>query len=131
MRRRLVSLFVLDEEKMEPIAEGSTTSVPEVSERTTKGRLFSWSLLGLGEESSPKIWNSRLSWRIVLAVFLTIMAVQASLLALTLKNYQQEQLDELRQSAQGIIAPLVSARNVAPLTSPIDEASQIQVLSLT
>lgn len=109
-----------------------TSVVPQVSERTIKGRLFSWSLASIkGDSFSPKIWNSRLSWRIVMAVFLTIMAVQASLLALTLKNYQREQLFELRESAKHILAPQVAAKFVGGLNSPLTEEQQKQVLNLT
>ncbi len=115
---------------MDNIAEGQTSSVPQVSERSSKSRLFSWAYL-MGDDSSPKLWKSRLSWRIISAVFLTIMTVQASVLALTLRNYQGEQLFELRQGAQNIIAPLINVTNVKVLTSPLDEFQQSQMLSLT
>ncbi len=115
---------------MENIVEEQINSVPQVSERDSKGRLFSWSWLS-DSDSSPKIWNSRLSWRIVLAVFLTIMAVQASLLALTLKSYQEEQLFELRQNAQSIIAPLMNSKTLQVLASPFDNTQQDQMIALT
>jgi diguanylate cyclase (GGDEF)-like protein len=117
---------------MDNILESQTSAVPQVSERHKKGRLFSWSLASAKtEDSSPKIWNSRLSWRIVLAVFLTIMAVQASLLALTLKNYQQEQLFGLREGARHILAPLVAVKIGDGLTSPLSKDQQDQMLALT
>ena len=95
---------------MESLYEGDATSVPEVSEKNKKGRLFSWSLAD-EKSSSPKIWNSRLSWKIVLAVFLTIMTVQASILALTLKNYQDTQLYELEERAVSILSPMIEPQN--------------------
>lgn len=114
---------------MERTFEGDATSVPEVSEKNKIGRLFSWSLTG--DSGSTKIWNSRLSWRIVLAVFLTIMTVQASVLAITLKNYQDQQLYELKENALSIISPLISTRMVNDLVSPIDNEQQQRVMALT
>ncbi|MCB1556801.1 MAG: hypothetical protein KDJ15_05755, partial [Alphaproteobacteria bacterium] len=40
-------------------------------------------------ESPVQIWRSRLSWRIALAVFLTILTVQAGILSLTIRDYEQ------------------------------------------
>ena len=40
---------------------------------------------GAFSSSSAQIWKSRISWRITLAVFLTILAVQAAILNFTLK----------------------------------------------
>jgi diguanylate cyclase (GGDEF)-like protein len=115
---------------MDHTVEGQPTSVPLVNERNTFGRLFSWSLTA-SSEATPKIWNSRLSWRIVLAVFLTIMTVQASLMALTLNNYQEQQLFELRQNALSIIAPLIEVKSTDMLASPIERNQQNRVISLT
>jgi len=115
---------------MENIYQGDATSVPEVSEKTKTGRLFSMSLAGQ-TEGSTRIWNSRLSWRIVLAVFLTIMAVQASILALTLKGYQENQLYDLRESALAIISPMIGSRLANTLTSPISTEQQQRIMSLT
>ena len=115
---------------MENLFEDRINSVPQVNEKSSKDRLFFRSFFS-SDTSSTKIWNSRLSWRIVLAVFLTIMAVQASMLALTLKNYQNEQLLELRKAAQDVVAPLLQIKNSQDLTSPFDAFQQSQMLSLT
>jgi diguanylate cyclase (GGDEF)-like protein len=115
---------------MESLYEGDATSVPEVSEKNKKGRLFSWSLSDQ-KSSSPRIWNSRLSWKIVLAVFLTIMTVQASILALTLKNYQQEQLFELEEQAISILAPMIQSQGSNSFVSPISSEQQQRIVSMT
>jgi len=115
---------------MESTFEGDATSVPEVSEKNKSGRLFSWSLAGSGN-SSPKIWHSRLSWRIVLAVFLTIMTVQASILALTLKNYQEQQLFDLRENALNIISPMLATKVANSFSSPITYDQQQRIMSMT
>ena len=114
---------------MDSTFEGDATSVPEVSENNKTGRLFSWSLAKKGSDST-KIWNSRLSWRIVMAVFLTIMTVQASVLALTLKNYQEQQLYDLKENAISVISPMVEGR-VNSLLSPISSEQQQRIMALT
>ncbi|HAJ90001.1 MAG TPA: bifunctional diguanylate cyclase/phosphodiesterase [Rhodospirillaceae bacterium] len=115
---------------MERTFEGDATSVPEVSEKNKSGRLFFWSLAGNGE-TSPRIWNSRLSWRIVMAVFLTIMTVQASVLALTLKNYQEQQLFELKEHAISVISPMMDSTGQNSLISPISQDQQQRIMALT
>lgn len=115
---------------MERTFEGDATSVPEVSEKNKSGRLFSWSL-ARNPEIAPRIWNSRLSWRIVMAVFLTIMTVQAATLALTLKNYQDQQLFELKEHAVSVISPMVEYRPAKSLISPIGLEQQQRILALT
>lgn len=115
---------------MESLYEGDATSVPEVSEKNKKGRLFSWSLSD-EKSSSPQIWNSRLSWKIVLAVFLTIMTVQASILALTLKNYQDQQLYDLEAQAISILSPMIEPQSSSSFISPISSEQQQRIISMT
>ena len=115
---------------MESLIEGQTASVPRADAQDKSNGTISWSS-NLMNNNSTRIWNSRLSWKIVLAVFLTIMAVQASMLALTLKNYQTEQLNDLRTNALSIIAPLLASKVPNALISPIDKDQQQKVTSIT
>lgn len=115
---------------MERTFEGDATSVPEVSEKNKSGRLFSWSL-AWNENDSPRIWRSRLSWRIVMAVFLTIMTVQASVLALTLKNYRAEQLFELKSHATSVLSSVMDHRAASKLESPVSVQQQQRIFALT
>lgn len=80
---------------------------------------------------SSQIWRSRLSWRIVMAVFLTIMTVQASLLALTLKDYEQTQLQELRENARTSIAPLIDNTISDSLAPPFSSDQQGRLIAYT
>ncbi len=80
---------------------------------------------------SSQIWRSRLSWRIVMAVFLTIMTVQASLLALTLKDYEQTQLQELRENARTSIAPLIDNTITDSLAPPFSSDQQGRLIAYT
>lgn len=78
--------------------------------------------------SSPAhIWKSKLSWRITLAVFLTIMAVQATILSITITPYRQDRLNELSEAARSAIAPLIDDNITNFLESPItaDEARRL------
>jgi diguanylate cyclase (GGDEF)-like protein len=107
-----------------------TTSVPEVNENKKSDRLFSLSLLG-DSSGTPKIWKSRLSWRIVLAVFLTIMTVQASILALNLKSYQENQLFELKENAMNIISSVITSQKTDRFQTPISLEQQSRLMSMT
>jgi diguanylate cyclase (GGDEF)-like protein len=108
------------------------TSVP-VSERMT--RKFGFLSLSFSKEevasASLQIWRSRLSWRIVMTVFLTIMTVQASLLALTLKDYEQTQLQELRENARTSIAPLIDSTITDSLAPPFSSDQQGRLIAYT
>lgn len=69
--------------------------------------------------SSTQIWKSRLSWRITLAVFLTILTVQIGIMSVTVKNYEQEKLNELVEAGRASIVPLIDETIRDMLSSPI------------
>ena len=82
--------------------------------------------------SSPsQIWKSRISWRITLAVFLTILAVQAVILNFTLKEFENERLFQLREVGRAAIAPLLDTSIKDLLASPISTEKADQLLSTT
>lgn len=86
----------------------------------------------LGLSSAPaQIWKSRLSWRITLAVFLTIMAVQAGIMALTLRDYEQARLGELVEAGRSAIVPLIDPRTTSQFVSPIDDEDANRLISTT
>lgn len=66
-----------------------------------------------------RIWKSRLSWRITLAVFLTILTVQVGIMSVTVRNYEQEKLNELAEAGRAAIAPLIDEKISDMLASPI------------
>lgn len=115
-----------------------SSSALEKNERTnwssnvfkTKGKISG--LFSLTRASSlSQIWKSKISWRITLAVFLTIMAVQASILALTLNEYEQKQLDTLKNTARSSIAPLLFQHVPNPLDPPFSDLAERRLLSNT
>lgn len=80
--------------------------------------------------SDMKIWQSNLSWRVALAVFLTIMAVQASILALNIKSYEQQQLDKLKKMARTAIIPTIDYKIQGMLSMPFDEGELQRLISI-
>lgn len=82
--------------------------------------------------SSPaQIWKSRISWRITLAVFLTILAVQAGILNFTLKEFENQRLMQLREIGRSAIVPQLDATIRDLLASPISDERANQLLSTT
>lgn len=98
--------------------ETSVSSLPITDSDQGKSGISMWAK-SKQKMQSPKIWNSRLSWRIVLAVFLTIMTVQASLLALTLKRYEADKLIELRNTSLSTLMQLIDPHITDHLASPM------------
>lgn len=86
----------------------------------SKTKLFAWAKKNSDDEPQTNIWSSKLSWKIVAAVFLTILAVQACVMALTLRNYSDRQLYELRELARQTLVSVASDQKdqlVSPYTS--------------
>jgi diguanylate cyclase (GGDEF)-like protein len=82
--------------------------------------------------SSPsQIWKSKISWRIALAVFLTILAVQAVILNFTLKQFEAERLDHLRQLGRSAIAPMLDPNVMDSFSPPFSDADVSRLLSTT
>jgi len=78
-----------------------------------------------------QIWKSRISWRITLAVFLTILTVQAGIMNVGLKAYEEEELYTLRQMGRTAIAPLLSQSVTDLLASPVSRDDIDRLLSTT
>jgi diguanylate cyclase (GGDEF)-like protein len=87
---------------------------------------------GLLLSSSVPIWKSRISWRITLAVFMTILLIQTCVLNFsTMPSYEEGQLNELREIGQSSILPLFDSRNTEMLQTPFDDIDMNRLLSLT
>lgn len=85
----------------------------------------------LANGSPTQIWKSRLSWRIALAVFLTILTVQVGILGVTTANYKQQQLAELTEVGRSSIVPVIQDTITDFLTSPISQAEANRIISTT
>lgn len=58
--------------------------------------------------SSTQIWKSRLSWRIALAVFLTILTVQVAILSVNIGEVRKTHLIQLVEEGRSSIVPLIN-----------------------
>ncbi len=78
-----------------------------------------------------QMWKSRLSWRIALSVFLTILTVQVSILGLTVQNYEQERLRDVSTAGRAAIVPLISNNIVDMLASPMSQEDMKRLTTST
>lgn len=103
------------------------TEKEKASKKKAKGNGF----LGTLVSSPSQIWKSRLSWRITLAVFLTILAVQATILNFTLKEFEADRLANLKEVGRTAIAPLMMSSMTGLLESPFRDQQVSRLLSTT
>jgi diguanylate cyclase (GGDEF)-like protein len=80
---------------------------------------------------SSQIWKSKLSWRITLAVFLTILAVQVCMLYLNKPVYEQARLSELREVGRSAIVPLIDESITDFLSPPMTDAQANRLVTTT
>ena len=86
-------------------------------------------LAGLATGSS-QIWKSRLSWRITLTVFATILLVQTCVMIVTVRGYESEKLYELRKEGRAALIPsLLNTRE--QLSSPLPREAVDRLLRET
>lgn len=101
----------------QPIRE-PVSDVPHQKEKSRKASVQ----VGRRLSAPPtQIWKSRISWRITLVVFLTIMSVQAGILSMTVRDYEQARLEELSEIGRSAVSPLISPRIVDLLAPPISD----------
>ncbi|HYD18233.1 MAG TPA: EAL domain-containing protein [Patescibacteria group bacterium] len=95
---------------------------PAEFERSVEGstRRSRWSFLSADASGSSPVWRSRISWRITIAVFGTIMLVQGAVLAFNVKSYEADKLNSLAELARVAITATVSdAPGQPPLTDAV------------
>ncbi len=81
--------------------------------------------------SAPtNIWRSRISWRIALSAFLTILVIQSAILIVTFKEEELVLLNNVREIGRSVIAPSLGD---APdlLTSPVTQEQANKIVSST
>ena len=101
------------------------TPAPEADDIAPFGQL-----LYKTKSSSVHLWKSKISWRITLTVFETILVIQACILAFTVRNTERDLLDGLHQTAAAAIAPaLLPAKD--QLTSPLTKEIAQNLISHT
>jgi len=96
-----------------------TPDDPTVSTDAPKKRR-GWFGATAGEASDlHAIWRSRISWRITLTVFLTIMAVQCAVVAYSTRSFQNDKLDSLAETARTGVTAALSDDADAPIGKPV------------
>jgi diguanylate cyclase (GGDEF)-like protein len=81
--------------------------------------------------SSAQIWKSRISWRIALAVFLTILTVQAIILNFTLRDFEFARLSDLSEIGRSAIVPLIETGSMDFLAPPISDENALKLITST
>ncbi len=59
------------------------------------------------QSTSSQIWKSRISWRITISAFLTILIVQVAILTLTIPQKEAQYLNEIKEIGRSSITPLI------------------------
>lgn len=80
--------------------------------------------------SPSHIWQSKLSWRIATAVFLTILTVQVAILTLTIPQEETKILNDIKEVGRSAITPLLQ-ENAGLLKSPITNQNANRLISST
>ena len=79
--------------------------------------------------STDHIWKSRLSWKIAMNVFLTILIVQGAVLYFSIRDFEAERLNELKKSAEMAFVPLLDAESNDYRASPLNNNEVKYILS--
>ncbi len=89
---------------------------------------------GLGKRltaSPTQIWKSRLSWRITLAVFLTILTVQVGIMSFTIAEQRHAQLGQLVEEGRSSVVPLIQKSGISTSKSPFTDDNVKDLTNLT
>ncbi len=85
----------------------------------------------LALNSSVQIWKSKISWRIMSAVFLTFMAVQAGILSVTIAGVEQKELAEIEHMTKTAILSSLNSSAFLEKHNPISDTTSQNILSKT
>lgn len=105
-----------------------TNPADDDNEETGSKRKSRWSFLAPDATGSSPVWRSRISWRITLAVFGTIMIVQGAVLAFNVKSYEADKLNDLSELARAAITISISD---TPGQSPISNSIAKRLFATT
>ena len=109
-----------------PETSSSSARVPRTSVEDKAANVFAHK-----RRDKLKIWQSRISWRVAFAVFLTIMSVQATMLVLTFGDYEETRFLELSEKAQSAILSSIDPQHSDYLAMPISPLMSRQIISNT
>ena len=83
--------------------------------------------------SSPtQIWSNRISWRIALTAFMTIMLVQTLVLNLGgIENFRQQELDALRNQARASVSSIINSSIKGTRVAPFEDKQVDRMIRTT
>ncbi len=82
--------------------------------------------------SSPtRIWKSRISWRIALSAFLTILVVQGGIMFSTFKQEESSLLYDIFDKGRSVISPSINPTSSDMLASPVAQDAAERILTST
>ena len=115
-----------------PMGWSSAKSISDWSSTVKQRKKFNVTEATLGgiSVSPTKIWRSRISWRIAMSAFLTILVVQGGILLFTFKQQEMMLLRDVRETGRSVIASAIG--NVTDmLSSPITQEQAERISSTT
>jgi diguanylate cyclase (GGDEF)-like protein len=81
--------------------------------------------------SPVRLWRRKISWRITITVFLTILTVQALVMAVTVSDFKAQKLDEMRELSRVFIVSALGEDAGDQLTSPLTQEAADRLFSET
>ena len=111
----------------EPVLDNSATDREGISDRKASSALHSIFI------SSPThIWRSKISWRIALTAFMTILLVQTLVLNLGgIEQYRQEQLTALTNEARSALSSIIDPKKRDTRKPPFEDRHVKRLLQTT
>jgi diguanylate cyclase (GGDEF)-like protein len=100
------------------------------SETVAQHKNIKMSTLAALSASPSKIWRSRLSWRIALSLFLTILVVQGGILFVTFQEQERKMLDGIREIGRSVLAPSLGEVQDL-LSSPVNKEQADRIIATT
>jgi diguanylate cyclase (GGDEF)-like protein len=94
--------------------------------------IASFALKSIFVSSPQKIWRSKISWRIALTAFMTILLVQTLVLNLGgIEQQRRDRLDMLRDEARVAIASTINTNRRGTNVSPYDDGQVERIMGST
>ncbi|PZQ46792.1 MAG: bifunctional diguanylate cyclase/phosphodiesterase [Micavibrio aeruginosavorus] len=112
------------------MVRASAKSISDWSEAVIQRKRSKSSTLASISNPPTNIWRSRISWRIALSLFLTILVVQGGIIIFNFKQQETTYLNDLREVGRSIISPAIG--NVTNMfASPISQDLAERISSTT
>ncbi|PCI00599.1 MAG: GGDEF-domain containing protein [Alphaproteobacteria bacterium] len=81
--------------------------------------------------SFENMWNSRLVWRVAIALFVVILGVNAVFSAMSLSQFEKDRLYDLRELGLYSVIPALSDKIQSQKASPIDQRKGLRLVLTT